>query len=735
MEKIVTIFCCLFLLAGCVNKQPETFDEDTKDDEVVADVVVNGDVDNESHQDETPLVVIKEIDLMKNERSSFESVWKLSSDGIGYSREITKGNHEISISSWEDGSSPLNMSCYGISLMEGNQYAIEMTISSDICNQLIIDISDYHGVLYSKNFSLSSTPTTIQWSFTMNHESIWDGKIDLKFYAVQKTGVISVEDLLVDSVMPVSSVKVNQIGYYPDSEKTAVFTYNSGDTFDIVDVLSNEVVYTGIVFGAVENEDANEKNYIGDFSDFKTPGRYKIVSQILAESYEFVIEENAYQTLLNDALFALSTQRCGHVLNQEIFGELSHEACHTEEALTVSGKQNLDVTGGWHDAGDYGRYVTPGVKAVSDLLISALLYDDVLTDQMGIMESGNGISDVLDEARVELEWLMKMQRETGSFYNSVISKNFAPLVAPEQDNQQLYIMKQENSATAAASAALALASYVYRSIDQNFANRCLQSAKRGYLYAKQYMGSQDIFNPEGYNGGDYPNVSDVDETFYAAMSMYLATNDLSYLEDAQMISNSLSGNYTDFTYDSFAGYGAAIYLLYGDENTQFYQNVREVFLNKVQELMDRSHNDGYFMASTYGYSWGASMYICSDAMLLLCGYELTKDEDILETVQNQLDYLIGKNALNMSFVTGYGSDYPKNAHNRLTIGKNAYLTGSLVSGVDRNRGSEILSVSISKEIPAAKRYLDHSESYTNNEVAIYFNSGLIFLVSALESIY
>lgn len=728
MEKIVCVLCCIFLLTGCISQQSNQIDSDVPQETPVSDIV------DDVEQPLQPSVIVKDIDLVKNERSVFESVWKLSSEGVGYSREINQGNQEIIISSWGNNNS-LNMSCYGVPLKDGNQYTIEMNVSSDVSNRLIIEVSDYNQVLYSKGFSLSDDYQTIRWSFTMSQGSVWDGKINLKFYSSQQSGMISIKNLSIDSIIPVSSVKVNQIGYFPEAEKTAVFSYNSGDTFDIIDVATNEVVYTGKIVGMVENEDANEKNFIGNFSDFKTPGRYKIVSQILAESYEFVIEENIYQFLLNDALFALSSQRCGHVLSEEVFGLLSHEACHTGDSITVSGKQHLDVTGGWHDAGDYGRYVTPGVKAVSDLLMSVLLYGDVLTDQMGIMESGNGISDVLDEARIELEWLMKMQRETGSFYNSVISKNFAPLVSPEQDTQQLYIMKQENSATAAASAALALASYVYKTIDQDFANRCLQSAKRGYLYAKQYMGSQDILNPEGYNGGDYPNVSDLDETFYAAMSMYLATNDLSYLEDAQVISNALAGNYTDFTYDSFAGYGAALYLLYGDENTQFYQDVREVFLNKVQQIMDRSHNDGYLVASTYSYSWGASMYICSDAMLLLCGYELTKDKDILESVQNQLDYLVGKNAVNLSFVTGYGSAFPKNAHNRLTIGKKAYLTGSLVSGIDRNRGSEILFTSISKDTPAAKCYLDHSESYTNNEVAIYFNSGLIFLVSALESIY
>lgn len=724
MKKLVFLLC-LVLISGCVHvQQPE------KQPEIDEPVFVD-----KSDENDVPVVEIFEKDMISNERTDFNTVWTLKGDGIGYSREIDKDLHEISILSWEDVSKPLTMSCYGIPLVTGAEIQVSMTVSSDVSTRMEITFSDYEDVLGSKSFSIQQEPTVIEWKFVMNQISFWDGKLSMNFYSNHQNGTINVSDIQVTSKDIKTSVKINQLGYLPESEKTAVFAYNSGDIFSVVDTQTNSIVYTGRITGRVENSAANEVNYIGDFSELKTPGKYKIISQVMAESYEFEIVDEAYSQLLKDSLLALSSQRCGQSLSSEVFFELAHDACHQELALSVVNEEKIDVSGGWHDAGDYGRYVTPGVKAVSDLLMASILYEDSFSDEMGLMESGNGVIDILDEARVELEWLMKMQRDTGSFYNSVISKNFAPLISPEEDQQQLYIMKQENSATAAATAALALASYVYEDVDPDFSVRCLQSAKKGYLYAKSYQGSEDIFNPEGYNGGDYPNVSDLDELFYASMSMYLATSDASYLEDAQTLMPLLSDEICDFTYDCFSGYGTVLYLLFGSDDTQFYQDVKEIFLNKVQSVIDDSNSDGYFVSSVYSYSWGASMYLCSDALMLLCAYELTEDKDILQSIQNHLDYLLGKNALNMSFVSGYGVNYPHHLHNRLTIGKQAYLKGALVSGVDRNRGSEVLASSVSKETAPAKCYLDHVQSYTNNEVAIYFNSGLIFLLAGMESIY
>ena len=129
------------------------------------------------------------------------------------------------------------------------------------------------------------------------------------------------------------------------------------------------------------------------------------------------------------------------------------------------------------------------------------------------------------------------------------------------------------------------------------------------------------------------------------------------------------------------------------------------------------------------------MHVANAAMQLLIGYHLFEDDILLKTVQNQLDYILGKNAVNLSFVSGYGVNSVKNLHNRLTISHSSVLDGFVVAGIDKKLENSILSSLISNEIPDAKRFVDHPQSYSNTEVAIYHNSVFIFVVGALNSLY
>lgn len=725
MKKTV-IALLLLMLCGCV-VQPN-FKEDPMLTPSIPPTV-------EPTPESTP-TVLEVVDFSTPDRSDFQSVWTMKGDSIAYQRNVEGNRHNMKIENWTDSSAEISLSCFGIPLEKGISYTIHFNVSSDVAAFVDIEICDYDGVLCKEIFSIDETSKDITYSFTMNKESFWDGEIALNFTKREdrEEGQILIDGLSVSSSKPRTTVKVNQVGYAPESQKSAVFAYNSGDTFEIIDVQTGQSVYQGPITGKTENADAMEINYIGVFSDFKLPGTYRIQTQILSSSYEFTIQEDPYASLLKDSLIALSSQRCGTKLSHEVFGELAHEACHTDDATSVVNDSTVNVTGGWHDAGDYGRYVTPGAKAVSDLLLAQLMFSESFSDTMGIMESGNGLSDILDEAKVELEWLLKMQRETNAFYNSVISKTFAALVSPELDNQQLYLMKQENTATAAASGALALASIVYRESDFEFSQKCLEAAKSGFAHAQWQEGTQDILNPEGFSNGDYPNQSDVDELYYAAMSLYAATEDVSYLEYSKTYLEKLD-SITGLTHDVFSGYGTILYLLVDkiEDSHELYLQVHERFQSEIQGILNRSASNGYHESSDYTYSWGASMYVANNAMLMLSAYEFYHDEDLIHEIQNQLDYLLGKNAINQSFVTGYGQKYPMNPHNRLTIGKQAYLKGSLVAGIDRNLGSEVLSSSGMKDVAPAKRYLDHQESYTNTEVAIYFNSALIFVLAGINA--
>jgi endoglucanase len=156
------------------------------------------------------------------------------------------------------------------------------------------------------------------------------------------------------------SIVTNQIGYKPDSKKIATFRdVTNEQEFSVVNADTKQVVYTGKLYGEKFNSSANETNFFGDFSEVTGEGKYYITCGNLDESYPFEISENVYDTLLDDTVKMLYLQRCGTEVKDSVF---SHPACHNTEAVVYGTNEKIDVSGGWHDAGDYGRYIVPALK-------------------------------------------------------------------------------------------------------------------------------------------------------------------------------------------------------------------------------------------------------------------------------------------------------------------------------------------------------------------------------------
>lgn len=149
------------------------------------------------------------------------------------------------------------------------------------------------------------------------------------------------------------------------------------------------------------------------------------------ESEYFSVSRMPYAEPLRKMLKGLYYQRCGCALEEKHAGCWTHAACHTADAYLYSDPlQRLNVAGGWHDAGDFGRYTGPGAVTAAHLLYAWLLFEASFKAETGIPESGNGIADVLNECRYELEWLLKMQRSDGAVYHKVTKKQFAPFIMP-----------------------------------------------------------------------------------------------------------------------------------------------------------------------------------------------------------------------------------------------------------------------------------------------------------------
>lgn len=631
--------------------------------------------------------------------------------------------------------------CYDIiPLYQNGVYRLKYDISSSIDRDVEGMIQQNGGTYQAytwKGLSLTSEPQTVDYEFTMKEETDIMAKMvfncgtqgeDLPEHTIYLDNV-SLE-LVDDSNVDYSATRpyepdimINQIGYRPDSNKTAVFRNVTDETeFSVINADTGKTVYTGKLESKGNNALADEDNWTGDFSEVTESGKYLIKCGNLDDSYNFEIGNNIYTNLLDDSVRMLYLQRCGIEIEDETFG---HKACHNTLATVYGTEEKIDVSGGWHDAGDYGRYVVPAAKAVADLMYAYKVNPAMYSDNIGIPESGNGTPDILDEARYELEWMLKMQnKNTGGVYHKVTCDTFPGYVMPEEETKPLIVMPETTTSTADFAASMALAYEVYKDIDADFANTCLEAAKKAYEWAKANPDKLYLANPDDITTGAYEDKYATDEIYWASAQLYRATGDAGYLTG---ISSA-----TGMDWATVGDYGnIAIVTMDGvDKESDIYKEASSAIIKQADKFVSVSGNTAYGVSQSK-LNWGSNMTIANSGIILALAHQLTGENKYIENAQGQLNYLLGVNPVGECFVTGYGTVSPENPHHRPSMAKNTAMKGMLVGGV--NSGLEDSAAkAYCMGLPPAKCYVDHSESYSTNEITIYWNSPLTYLLSLTD---
>lgn len=680
--------------------------------------------------------VVKETDYAPIEidnNTDFSTSWStMSSDGY---LELNATYDQLNVLIASLGTSIDSNQLYrdGIPYLKDEQYEISFEISSTVDRKIVVALvnADSNQVLFSTELNINSEKKQQSIQYVHNSESIWNGR--LTFYlgndnsTVEQT--ITINNLRINNLSSSdNTIKINHLGYLEADQKRCVFPYNQGDLFDVRNADTNEIVYTGAIVKEIVNPLTNETNYYGDFTNITTPGRYYIESQIGGKSYQFIISDEIYDNVFKSLLKGISIQRCGIDLPEAVYGDYAHSACHTSEATIYGTEEKANAVGGWHDAGDFGRYVKTGTKALNDLLLGYLTSPDSFGDNSSILESGNGIPDVLDEARYELEWLLKMQLSWGEVYSKEVTNNLPGTISPEMDDQQLFLLPSETTIVGDFSATMALAYLAYKDIDIDFAEKCLEKSILSWQYLKDNAEMVEHTNPPEIIAGEYRDDSDADERFFASMALWAVTKENKYYDYA--IEQFSKGNNNGNGYTNVGAYGKYIFLKQAEAiDMKDYQVIYDSFIEEAQGILNAALSDGY-NTSVYNYEWGSNGTIADNGNLLMMAYDLTKDHSYRQMAIEQLNYLFGKNSLNMSFVSGYGYNSPKNVHHRLSEFKNISLNGVLVGGPNSSREDDV-TMQIGADIPAAKVYADNYESYSTNEMSIYWNASLIYLIASL----
>ncbi|KAB8125811.1 glycoside hydrolase [Gracilibacillus oryzae] len=527
-------------------------------------------------------------------------------------------------------------------------------------------------------------------------------------------------------------IQVNQVGYVKKSIKVAISTVPG--PFQVRDRKTNLVVLERTSSGPIEDQDSNQTIYQLDFTEMEAEGTYQL-SQSGVASPAFTIGTNVYQPLHKGLTKAFYYFRCGMDLTEQYAGKWAHKACHLQEGTVYHDpSRRLDSSGGWHDAGDYGKYTVAAAKALADLLLACQYYPGAFQYKAGIPESEQQMPDILNECQYELDWLLKMQdKETGGVFHKLTTKNFPGLaVMPEEDQAELYFSPVSATATATFAAIMAVASRVYKEVDEDHAEKYLEAAHDAWNWLEQHPVFAGFKNPSEITTGEYGDKEDRDERYWAAAELYCTTKEAKYhrkfCELAGENFDKISLGWADV-----GGYGTRTYLSLPSEMTDpaIYQELKSVWMEKAEQLVDNSKENGYVISlKTADYIWGSNMVLLNQAMFLLMTNRLAPDKKYERYALEHLHYLLGRNATNYSYVTGFGENAVRNIHHRPSAADNVEepVPGLVSGGPDRGLHDPCAAEKL-QGCPPAKCFIDHQESYATNEVTIYWNSPAVFVVS------
>ncbi len=653
-------------------------------------------------------------------------------DGVLVTDVQNAGSKEWAVQPYQD----------GVLLIENNKYLISVDLWSTVQRDVKVRIQQnggtYTGYL-EEQVTITPTPTTYTFEFVMYYASDPAGRLVLNFGQFAADETLPSHQVYMDNVSLVlqegeneyvselenlPSIRINQVGYLPEEQKIAMFADldPSITTFDLIDYQGN-IVLTGDITGETYNEASEETIRYGDFSSITKAGSYRI--QVGKEkSGAFRISGGAY-TELSDALFKLfAYQRSGQDLDWMLFGDFAHPAGYTAPARLYDTDTYIDVTGGWMDAGDYGRYISPGSKAVIDLMLAYQRAPQAYTDDTQIPESGNGIPDILDEIKIELDFFLKMQDlDTGGVYHKATTANFVGNIWPQENTEEVIVTPISAQATADFAAIMAKASVVYQSIDPAAATEYLQRAQQAWAWLIANPNAQEVNNPEGIQTGAYDDINSMDERTWAAAELYAATGEAQYHD--YLKNNDI---YTGFGWQSMGNYAMVAYLNLSEEkqDATLRQAYQTILLQQVEEIAYQSSQDAYHSSLTF-YDWGSNMDLTNNALVLLFAHQFFGEDYMRDIALQHLHYLLGQNAVATSFVTEFGYRSASHPHHRISQLVGSPVPGMLVGGPDEEL-EDPYAVTMLTGFPPQKAYIDSDQSYSTNEITIYWNSAMLYLV-------
>jgi endoglucanase len=325
----------------------------------------------------------------------------------------------------------------------------------------------------------------------------------------------------------------------PRAPKEAVVDSTTATTFEVKRASDNRTMFKGRLGRATSDRDTGDSVEVADFTKLVEAGSYYLEVPGVGHSWTFSIRPDVYSRTYYLAMRAFYGQRCGTSVDLgPEFPGYRHAACHLKGEYHSSSRRQgqSNNIGGWHDAGDYGRYMVNSGITMGTLLWTWELFGPKLKGiRLNLPESGNGVPDILNEARWNLEWMLLMQDEDGGVWHKQTSERFDGFLMPEDDHLPSKVIGtgqepyKSTCATADLAAVAAIAARVYQPFDAKFAARNLEAARKAWIWAAIYP-SVSFKNPPGITTGEYGDTRCDDEILWAAAELWRTTGDNLYNE-------------------------------------------------------------------------------------------------------------------------------------------------------------------------------------------------------------
>jgi len=673
-------------------------------------------------------------------------------------------------------------------LEQGHTYTLSFKIWSDQVTRASVKvgmIGPPYSEYWVKVVNIGQQPVTVTDTFTLTKDT--DPTAEFTFHyggsmaTAQVPFLVCIDDVVLsdpmftakpkEKVAEVPKIAVNQVGYFPHASKLAAYP-NQGSSALKWELLEGggQVVASGDTFPFGNDPAAGENLHVIDFSNFAKPGRGYSLRIGNDKSFPFDIENDLYNQLKYDALHYFYHNRSGLDIKMPWAGEekWARPAGHLTSDKAVACAPDapcdykLDVTGGWYDAGDHGKYVVNGGITVWTLLNlwerSKFISNstaDFADGKLNIPENKNRQPDLLDEVKWELEWMMKMQvpdgkPKAGLVHHKIHDVSWTALgIAPHEAEKKMMRFLRPPSTAAALNLAAngAQCGRVYKGIDEGLASRCLAAAEKAWAAAKA--------NPAVYavaadtnGGGPYDDKDLTDDFYWAAAELWITTHKDEYKNYVtssphhrkfRMTAGGATASMTWGETDALGKMSMAIVPQGADAGTM--NQMRMQVAEAADEYLKIISATGYsvpFKGEADGkYPWGSNSFIVNNAIIMGLANDFTGQRKYFDGALDAMGYLLGRNPLGQCYVSGYGSKPLQWPHHRFwsfQVDKrfpNA-PPGCLSGGPNSGLQDPYVQAAGLKGCVPQKCFVDNIEAWSANEITINWNSPLAWVAAFLD---